>query len=147
MNDKHVESKSLTHSYTASIATKFKNAPNFEVGYKKSFTDYSETGSTTDKPFANVEIGFLKNFILTADYSHFNYENDEKTVENAYSFLNAALYYQQKDSKWEFKLSADNLTNNTSINQDSLNQIVDSNTTSLYFIQPRLFMFSVKYNI
>ncbi len=147
VNDKHVESKSLTHSYTASIATKFKNAPNFEVGYKKSFTDYSNTGSTTDKPFANVEIGFLKNFILTADYSYFNYENDEKTIENSYSFLNAALYYQQKDSKWEFKLSADNLTNNTSINRDSLNQIVDSNTTSLYFIQPRLFMFSVKYNI
>lgn len=147
VNDERVKLKSLTHSYTASVATKFKNAPNFEVGYQKSFTDYSNTGSTTDKPFANIEVGFLKNFILTADYSHFKYENDEKTVENKYSFLNAKLYYQQKNSKWEFILSADNLTDNTSINRDSLNEIVNSNTTSLYYIQPRIWMFSVKYNL
>ncbi|SDW41192.1 Outer membrane protein beta-barrel family protein [Lutibacter oricola] len=147
VNNQAVKSKSLTHSYTASVATKFKDAPNFEIGYQKSFTDYSNTGSTTDKPFANMEIGFLKNFILTADYSYYNYENDEKTVTNNYSFLNANLYYQQPNSKWEFQISADNLTNNSSINRDSLNQIVDSNTTSLYFIQPRIWMFKVKYNI
>ena len=142
-----IKSKSLTHSYQASVASKFKNAPNFEVGFKKSFNKYSNTGSTTDKPFANMEIGFLKNFILTADYSYYNYKNDESTVKNTYSFLNANLYYQQKDSKWEFKISADNLTNNTSMNTDSYNEITDSNSTSLYYIQPRLYMFSVKYNL
>ena len=112
-----------------------------------SFSEYSNTGSATDRPFANMEIGFLKNFILTADYSYYNYKNDENTVKNTYSFLNANLYYQQKDSKWEFKISANNLTNNTSMNTDSYNEISDSNTTSLYFIQPRLYMFSVKYNV
>lgn len=147
VNDEMIKSKSLSHSYTASVASKFKNAPNFEVGYQKSFSEYSNTGSTTDRPFANMEVGFLKNFILTADYSYYNYKNDEDTVKNTYSFLNANLYYQQKDSKWEFKISADNLTNNTSINRDSYNEITDSNSTSLYYIQPRLYMFSVKYNL
>ena len=147
VNDQQIKSKNFTHSYQGSLATKFKEAPNFEVGYQKSFSEYSDTGSTTDRPFANMEIGFLKNFILTADYSYYNYKNNENTIKNTYSFLNANLYYQQQDSKWEFKISADNLTNNTSINSDSYNEIVDSNTTSLYFIQPRLWMFSVKYNL
>ncbi|WP_456377627.1 TonB-dependent receptor, partial [Lutibacter sp.] len=147
VNNREISSKTLSHSYQASIASKFKNAPNFEVGYQKSFTQYSNTGSTTDRPFANMEIGFLKNFILTADYSYYNYKNDENTIKNTYSFLNADLYYQQKDSKWEFKISADNLTNNTSMNTDSYNEISDSNLTSLYYIQPRIYLFSVKYNL
>lgn len=147
VNNEQIKSKSLSHSYQASVASKFKDAPNFEVGYQKSFSEYSKTGSATDRPFANMEIGFLKNFIFTADYSYYNYKNDENTVKNTYSFLNANLYYQQKDSKWEFKISADNLTNNMSMNTDSYNEIPDSNTTSLYFIQPRLYMFSVKYNL
>lgn len=147
VNNEQIKSKTLTHSYQGSVATKFKDAPNFEIGYQKSFTDYSNTGSTTDRPFANMEIAFLKNFILTADFSHYNYKNDEETVKNKYSFLNANLYYQQNDSKWEFKVSVDNLTDNTSINRDSYNEVTDSNSTSLYYIQPRIWMFSVKYNL
>ncbi len=147
VNNQQISAKTISHSYQASVASKFKDAPNFEVGYQKSFAEYSNTGSTTDRPFANMEIGFFKNFILTADYSYYNYKNDENTIKNTYSFLNADLYYQQEDSKWEFKISADNLTNNTSINRDSYNQITDSNSTSLYFIQPRIYMFSIKYNL
>ncbi len=145
VNDEWVKSKTFTQSYQASIATKFKNAPNFEVGYQLSFSKYATTGSTTNRPFANLEIPFLKNFISTADYSYYNYKNDEKTYENKYSFLNANLYYQQKDSSWEFKLSGNNLTDNRSINTDSYNEISDTNTSSLYYIQPRLWMISVKY--
>ncbi|MEN8187495.1 MAG: carboxypeptidase-like regulatory domain-containing protein [Bacteroidota bacterium] len=145
VNDEWLESKTFTQSYQGSVATKFKNSPNFEVGYQLSLSKYAATGSTTNRPFANLEIPFLKSFIFTADYSYYNYRNDERTYENKYSFLNANLYYQQKDSKWEFKLSGSNLTDNKSINTDSYNEISNSNTTSLYYIQPRLWMFSVKY--
>ena len=147
VNDEEIKSKKFSHNYQASVATKFKNAPNFEVGYNLSFSKYAETGSTTNRPFANMEISFLKSFIITADYSYYNYKNDELTYENKYSFLNANLYYQQRDSKWEFKLSASNITDNKSINTDSYNELSDSNSTSLYYIQPRLWMFSVKYNL
>ena len=151
VNDELVKSESFSHNYQASIATKFKNAPNFEIGYQKSFSDYTRSNSETDRPFANIEISFLKNFILTADYSYYNYkntfENSNSETINNYSFLNANLYYQQKDSKWEFKISANNLTDNTSMNTDSYNEISDSNSTSLYYIQPRIWMFSVKYNL
>jgi hypothetical protein len=147
VNDEEIKSKNFSHSYQASVATKFKNAPNFEAGYQLSFTKYSSSGSTTNRPFANMEIVFLKDFILTADYSYYNYQDEAKTYKNEYSFLNANLYYQQQNSKWEFKITANNITNNTSINTDSYNEITDSTTASLYFIQPRLWMFSVKYNL
>lgn len=147
VNDETIKSKNFTHNYQASVATKFKNAPNFEVGYQLSLATYSETGSVTNRPFANMEITFLKDFILTADYSYYNYRNTTQDYKNEYSFLNSNLYYQQQDSKWEFKFSVSNITDNKSINTDSYNQIADSNSTSLYYIQPRLWMFSVKYNI
>lgn len=147
VNDEEIRSKNFTHSYQASVATKFKNAPNFEVGYNLSFNKYAETGSTTNRPFANMEIAFLKSFILTADYSYYNYKNDERTYKNEYSFLNANLYYQKQNSKWELKFSVNNITDNQSINTDSYNELSDSNSTSLYYIQPRLWMLSVKYNL
>ena len=89
----------------------------------------------------------MKSLILTADYSYYNYKNDENTVKNTYSFLNSDLYFQKKDSKWEFKLSGKNLTNNISINRDSYNEVVDSNSTSLYYVQPRMFLLTAKYNL
>jgi hypothetical protein len=151
VNNETVKSTSLSQSYQGSVATKFKNAPNFEIGYQKSFNNYSNSDSETDRPFANIEISFLKNFILTSDYSYYNYkskfQNSASETKNNYSFLNANLYYQQKDSKWEFKLSANNLTNNTSMNTDSYNEISDSNSTSIYYVQPRLYMVSIKYNL
>lgn len=147
VNDEQIESENFTHNYQGSLETKFKNAPNIEIGYQKSFSDYSNTGSTTDRPFTKIEIPFLKNFIFSSEYSHYNYENDEGTVKNKYSFLDAELFYQAKDSKWEFSLSGKNLTDNISMNTDSYNEIADSNSTSLYFIQPRLLMFKVKYQI
>jgi hypothetical protein len=151
VNDEEIKSKSVSQSYQGSVATKFKNAPNFEIGYEKSFNNYTNSNSETDRPFANIEISFLKSFIFTSDYSYYNYkntfENSNSKTKNTYSFLNANLYYQQKDSKWEFKLSASNLTNNKSINTDSYNEISDSNSTSVYFVQPRLYLLSVKYNL
>jgi len=151
VNNEALKSKTLTQSYQGSIASKFKNAPNFEVGYEKSINNYSNSNSVTNRPFANMEIGFLKNFILTADYSHYNYKSTFKKLnnetKNTYSFLNANLYYQQKDSKWEFKISAVNFTNNVAINTDSYNEISDSNLTSFYYVQPRFYLFSIKYNL
>ncbi|MDP6921766.1 MAG: carboxypeptidase-like regulatory domain-containing protein [Lutibacter sp.] len=147
VNDQPVKARSLSHNYQASLATKFKDAPNIELGYQKSFSTYSNTGSTTDRPFANIEVGFLKDFILTADYSYYHYRNEEETLRNRYAFLNANLYYQQEDSPWEFKVSGTNLTDNTSINTDSYQQLSDSNTTTEYFVQPRLWLLSVKYTL
>ncbi|MDC9721267.1 MAG: outer membrane beta-barrel protein [Urechidicola sp.] len=143
-------SESFTQNYQLSFATNFKKAPNLEVGYNKSFNDYSSSTSdnkfTTDRPFAKLDIVFLKDFSFVADYSYYNYSNDNDTVKNTYSFLDASLYYQKTDSKWEFIVSGKNLTDNKSINRDSFVPNF-STSTSRYLVQERRFMFTVKYNL
>lgn len=93
------ESNSLTQSYRGSVRSSFKDWPNFEVGYRLTVNDYDNGGleSTfyTQRPFANVDINFLKDFTLSAEWDYYNYSNDTNTVDNTYSFVNANLYYQK----------------------------------------------------
>lgn len=143
-------SESFNQTYQLSFATNFKKAPNLEIGYNKSFNDYSSSTSdnkfTTDRPFAKLDVIFLKDFGFVADYSYYNYSNDNNTIKNTYSFLDASLYYQKTNSKWEFTISGKNLTDNKSINRDSFVPNF-STSTSKYLVQERRFMFTVKYNL
>ena len=149
INTRESKSKSITQSYKASIATNFKEWPNITVGYQTSVNDYQSANTnskfTTDKPFANLEIPFLKWYVLDADYSFYNYHDKANTVKNKYAFLNANLYFQKDKSKWEFKLSVTNLLNTGSLNRDNFSEFITS--TSQYFIQPRYWLLSVKYNL
>ncbi|PHR71189.1 MAG: TonB-dependent receptor [Lutibacter sp.] len=142
-------SESFTQTYTGSIATNFKKAPNLEIGYTKIFNDYksslNDNKYTTDKPFAKLDIVFLKDFSFVTDYSYYNYKDDNNSVKNTYSFLDTSLYYQKKDSKWEFIISGKNLTDNASINRDNFSE--NSTSSSSYFVQPKRYMFTVKYNL
>ena len=142
-------SESFTQNYSASFGTNFKKAPNLEIGYAKTFNQYSSTirdsDFTTDRPFAKLEALFLNGFSLTANYSYYNYSDGTGTIENTYSFLNANLYYQKKDSKWEFILSGKNLTDNESINRDS--QSGNYTRAVSYYVMPMRFLFTLKYNL
>ncbi|MCH9661392.1 MAG: hypothetical protein K0U54_10835, partial [Bacteroidetes bacterium] len=66
-------------------------------------------------------------------------------IEKEYSFLNADLYYQKKDSQWEFSIQADNILNVEATNNDSFND--QFNTTNQYFVLPRIVMLVVKYDL
>jgi len=149
LNNEWTESNSFTQNYQGSLVSSFKKAPNFEIGYNRIFNDYNNGSQTTqyitERPYANVEIGFLKHFILTADYSLYNYSNADKTIKNTYSTMDAKLYYQKKDSKWEYSLGVSNVLNNKSINDDSFTELVTS--TSQYRVQPRHVLFAIKYNL
>ena len=92
-----------------------------------------------------MEISFLKNFILTTDYKYNSFKNKVNGIENTYDFLNTDLYYQKEGSSWEFKLTAINLLDVKSINQDVFS--VFARSTSVYIVQPRYLMFSVKYDL
>jgi len=148
INDVQQKSKVFIQNYTVSMLTKYKNAPNFEIGYQRNINNYlnanSETTFYTDKPFANVKTKFLKHFSLKSEYSFYNYQNKNQSL-NTYSFWDANLYYQHEDSKWEYSLGLTNILNTSSLNQDSFNQNFSS--SSQYFIQPRYAVFSIKYNL
>lgn len=147
VNDEPVTADNLSQTYRVSLASNFKKAPNLELGYQKNLNKYTDQKSTTDQPFAKLDAIFLKNFILTADYSYYSFVNEGQNLENTYGFLNAKLYYQRQDSKWEFFLTGNNLTNNSNLVSDSFNQISNATQTTSYFVQPRLWLLTVKYNL
>ena len=142
-------SQNFTQNYQGSVETNFKNAPNFEVGYNRSINNYQNGNSDrvfyTDRPFANMDVKFLNGFTFTADWSYYNYQDKDDTVQNEYSFFEASLRYQKPESKWEFRLDGTNLFNVDSLNNDSFNETFS--TTTEYFVMPRIVMLSVKYNL
>jgi len=148
VNDEINKSESFTQNYTASVITNFKTWPNFEIGYQHIINEYtnvsSENNYITNKPFANIEAVFLKDFAFKSEYSFYNYSNKDQTL-NTYSFLDANLSYNKEGSKWEYMLGITNILNTASINQDSFNQ--NYFNTTQYFVQPRYAVFSLKYNL
>lgn len=143
------ESQNFTQNYNASFQSNFKTFPNFEVGYRYIKNDYDNGGAKqvffTNRPYANVNVRFLKDFNLFAEWDYYNYTNEEKTVKNKYSFFNANLYYKHGQSPWEFSIKATNILDTKSINNDSYSD--QFNITSQYFVLPRIVMFVVKYDL
>ncbi len=151
VNTEDRNTKNLTQNYTTSAETNFKEGPNFEIGYNFTSTN-SDNGVTdrtffTNRPFANAEWSFGKGFTIAADWSLYNYDdNDDSTeIENRYSFLEANLYYKKPESKWEFRIQATNLLDVDVISTNSVNDFTISNTE--YFVQPRIVMFTVQYSL
>ena len=137
--------ESFTQNYTLKASTNFKNYPNLELGYTYALNEYNHTKYTTDKPFARLDYFFLKSFSWVTEYEFYHYYNNHKTVDNQYDFLSSSLIYQKKDSKWEYKISATNILNTKSLNDNSFDQLRISN--SKYFVQPRYVILSLKYNL
>ncbi len=148
VNNEQNVNESFTQSYRTRISTNFRKAPNFDFGYNLTVNNYDQgAGSNkfyTHRPYINMDAYILKSFSFNADYSFYNYRSGGKTLNN-YSFLDASLSYQKKDSKWEYKVGVTNVLDTGSLNQDSSNSLYTS--TSEYFIQPRYAVFSLKYDL
>ncbi len=142
-------SESFSQNYGGSVSTNFKKAPNLELGYSYSVSNYdrgqTSTSYYTKRPYVKLDAVILKELILTADYDFYSYTNKENTIDNEYSFLEANLLYQKKDSKWEFGLKGKNLLDTKSLNQSSETDYAYASST--YYVQPRYFLFTVKYNL
>lgn len=149
INGEVTNSESFTQNYRTSARSNFKEFPNFEVGYNLIINEYDNGGVSsqffTHRPFANIEFNFLKDFTFKADWSYYDYSNKDNTIQNNYSFLSADLFYQKKDSKWEYRIQATNLLDVQTINQDSFNE--SFSTTSFYSVMPRIVMLTVKYDL
>ena len=137
--------ESFTQNYSLKASTNYKNLPNLELGYGITIREYDGNTFYTDSPSAKLDYFFLKSFSFVAEYEYNHYQNKDKSVNNEYDFLSASMIYQKKDSKWEYKVSATNLLNTTSLNDDSFSQF--STKTSQYTVQPRYIIFSLKYNL
>ena len=137
--------ESFTQSYTAKLSTNYKNLPNIEIGYNIAINHYQQNTFYTEKPSLKLDYFFLDSFSFVSEYEYFHYTSKDDAINNEYDFLSASLIYQKKNSKWEYKISATNLLNTTTLNDDSFTQL--TTRTSQYQVQPRYVIFSFKYNL
>jgi len=144
-NNAFSSTESFTQTYSVKTATMFKKVPNIELGYSTTINEYNHAKYFTNTPSITLDYYFLNGFAFVTDYQYYHYFNNDNTINNNYQFLNASLNYQKKDSKMEYKVSATNLLNTTSLNDNSFNQ--QSISSSQYIVQPRYVIFSLKYNL
>ncbi len=142
-------SKSFSQSYRVKFSSNFRDVPNFDVGYNFSINNYNQgtvdNNYFTHSPYINFDANFLKNFTFNSKLTYNNYRTKDKTINN-YSFWDASVAYQKKDSKWEYKIELTNILNTKSLNQDNTLENI-YNSTSSYIVQPLYAIFSIKCNL
>lgn len=135
------------HNYNVGFSTNLKNLPNIDLSYTFSVSDSEVQTFYVDNPSVTLEYFFLDAFSFKADYDFSHNRNKAKTIDTEYDFLTTSLSYQKKDSKLEYKISATNLLNTTSLNDNSFNALGGSTNFSSYYVQPRYIILSLKYNL
>jgi hypothetical protein len=148
INGDAIESENITHSYGVSARSNYQDGVNFDVGYNVSFNN-SDNGkqvndATTQTITLNADWQINTYWFLDVDYD-LNLFKATGGVSNNYDFLEAALFYNKPDSKWEYKLAATNLLNTEALNRNSFGQIATS--TSFYTVQPRYVYLQVRYDL
>ena len=139
--------ENFIQNYDIGFSTNLKNLPNIELSYDFSISDSQVQTFYVDNPSITLEYFFLDAFSFTSEYSFYHNRNKAKTIDTEYDFLTASLSYQKKDSKLEYKLSATNLLNTTSLNDNSFNALGGSTNFSSYYVQPRFIVLSLKYSL
>ncbi len=141
--------ENYSQTYTTSLRTNFKTAPNIEVKYVYGIND-NDQGATRNKfitsaPSVEFDALIFKTFTFRTDYSYNNLSNDSGTL-NSFEFWNASLSYRKsKDSKLEYEVRSTNLLDTESQAQSNNSPI--SVSTTEYFIQPRFVTFRMIYSL
>ncbi|HNU59337.1 MAG TPA: TonB-dependent receptor [Aquaticitalea sp.] len=141
--------ENYTQNYGAEIRSNFKEAPNFEIGYRYSVQD-NDLGSTRTKFFSHAprlafDAYIWKSLTFNTSYTYNNYSNQERTLNN-YEFWDASLSYRKnKDAKLEYQIKATNLLDTKSQNQTNTSNVSVSATE--YYIQPRFVTFRLIYTL
>jgi hypothetical protein len=149
INSQRSINENYSQTYRARLSTNFREAPNFEIGYRYTVQD-NDQGSSRTKFFTNApSISFdaliFKSLTFKTEYSYNNFSDEDGTI-NDFEFWDASLAYKKnKDSKWEYELKATNLLDTQSQSQSSSSGI--SVSASEYFIQPRFLTFRLRYNL
>lgn len=149
INNKVSTNENYTQTYRAGLSTNYRNAPNFDIGYRFTLQD-NDQGATRSKfythaPSVDFDALILKRFTFRTDYTFNDFRNKEESI-NSYEFWNASLSYRKtKDSKFEYEVKATNLLDTKSQNNTSTNAFSVSATE--YYIQPRFVTFRVIYSL
>ncbi|MDJ0645245.1 MAG: carboxypeptidase-like regulatory domain-containing protein [Flavobacteriaceae bacterium] len=141
--------ENYSQTYRAGLSTNFREAPNFEIGYRYVIQDNDQganrTKFYTNAPSVSFDALLFKSITFRTEYSYNSFKDEDQTL-NEFEFWDASLAYKKnRDSKWEYEVKATNLLDTTTQSQSSNSGVsVSSND---YFIQPRFVTFRLRYNL
>ncbi|WP_053969771.1 carboxypeptidase regulatory-like domain-containing protein [Mangrovimonas sp. ST2L15] len=141
--------ENYNQNYRMQLGSNFREAPNFEVGYRFGIQD-SDLGTTYNKTFTNapsVEFDALiwKRFTFRTEYAYTRVSPQDREAQ-VFDFWDASLNYRKdQDAKWEFELKATNLLNTQSQSQTNVSDF--SISINDYYIQPRFITLRAVYNL
>ena len=139
----------FTQSYTPSVRTTFKVAPNVTLRYRHTIAQNdqgtSSTTFTTNAPSVEFDAYIKKAFTLRTDFTYNRLSDDVEEI-NSFQTWNASLSYRKdKDASFEYEIRATNILGIDSQVQNSASNI--SVFTSETFIQPRFITFRLVYSL
>lgn len=141
--------KNNNYNYQIGIETLFDNLPTVEIGFKKEIGKFISSNNNskfvTLEPFVNIDYAFLKGFVFNFNYQQNNYQNETLRQKNIYEIANGTLSYKKEDSAWSYKIITQNIFNTKFRQSNSFTDYLISDTKT--YILPRIFMFSIGYNL
>jgi len=149
VEDRQSVNEGFTQSYTPSVRTTFKVAPNVTLRYRHTIAQNdqgtSSTTFTTNAPSIEFDAYIKKAFTLRTDFTY-NRLSDEVEEINSFQTWNASLSYRKdKDANLEYEIRATNILGIDSQVQNNASNI--SVFTSETFIQPRFITFRLVYSL
>jgi hypothetical protein len=137
--------ENVNHGYNLALATQFKKYPNIDLGYRINFSEQAANSFTTQTPTVKLNYYFLNGLNINWDYSFNRFKNETTGVANNFKIMTASLNYIKKDSKFEYRIQANNLLNTKSRLNNTFS--VNGFNANENIILPRFVTFILKYNI
>jgi hypothetical protein len=139
----------FTRSYTPSLRTIFKKAPNVSLKYKYTVSTNNqgpnETTFYTSAPSLDFDAYIWKSVTLKTDYTFTNQSLRGGNSDNFQTWNASISYRKNRDTKWEFEVVATNLLDiDSKVSNTATNLFVSE---SRIFIQPRFITFRLRYEL
>jgi len=138
-----------TQTYTPSIRTNYKVAPNVSLSYRYSVTDNNQgsrkTKFVTNAPSIEFDAYIWKAMTFRTNYTYTNQQLGNGESQSFQNWDATLSYRKNRDAKWEYEIKATNLLDIDSQVRNSANNF--SVFTSETFIQPRFVTFRFVYTL
>lgn len=149
IQDQRSINKAYTQSYTPSIRTNFKVAPNVTLSYRYSISDNNQGGRKTQfittAPSIDFDAYIWKSVTLRSNYSYTTQSTSGGPSQSFQTWDARLSYRKDRDASWEYEINATNILNISSQVRNNVNNV--SAFTSETFIQPRFITFRAVYSL
>ena len=138
-----------TQTYTPSIRTNYREAPNVSLRYRYSITNNNQgsrkTKFVTNAPSVEFDAYIWQSLTFRTNYTYTNQDLGDGQSQSFQNWDATLSYRKDRDAKWEYEIKATNLLDIDSQVRNSANNL--SVFTSETFIQPRFVTFRIVYTL